>query len=1065
MRMAARELPLCSHPTALRLWPICDTKSSAYNVFNDPYSLLSPPITPHALTPRPDSPPLILGTSSSTRLWRNVEVAFEIWDDNRGIITSRNTDYATQLMLLSPYAIGPPCIRLSRQSPECTVYPARERRMTPCRASFGLSKATFCQYDRRITCAIDLEFACSLAAELPATLSKVYEILDFDGKATLAVDNARVVLIRQFASSDQRAVQLYLQLQHKNVVEVVEAFSSRKFHYIVMEEMTLCLHHLVRCPTYPSDRQLRSILASRGLQFLHGTNLGYGDLECKNMLLDRAGRLKLTNLEKLKALTPETEKRDTASLGEVSLYLMQKDAGPGVRDPSPWSAFLNFVASAPTARNVAELRKITRTDVGTFSVRFATLSDAAARARYLALLNLAPIYLSPHHHGVADVFGLSLQLFQQIHRVARLLSVGLLLFCTATALANDPRNAMETSEGQMGLMIIACMAVLALASLVKPFAYEVFLKIHQMSAALLAYLLLTQVLAESGFRRLPLYIYAGASGLLNVFFMCRYCHNNFAHWDRPQLICSEVAASEIHGKKWLHLKLRIRRRVQLRPGQYITLWIPGVQLFSSHPFAATMTYSKDGTTIHRGDGTTTYVKEVMMTYDKDVTTTDEKEATTTDDKDWTYLHVFIDPANGITRTLIEPLLRQKLTADKLEGQTIEARRERPQDPADQRHKISQKEFPARFALFTGPHGRSVNHRDFEVVVLVASGFGYWSLDGYLEDMLRIGRRGTRTREILLLYKGKPSLVIEHALNRRMHKDGNDTDRYMRSRMRVIVWPGDLKAGATRGGGKCSEQVTPDKRGQLDSERDTERPATKDGKTGKSRPEVGNIGRLTYLESPPILKDVVENPKGFEAEVKWTTDQDAWIHDEAKNINTLILVSAENKIVDELKQAVATSKKRLYLHVLDFTPPRLLEREGDEVSLADPDPCRSLPRRLAQWRRCNQASLLMRHASDSVAAVGDRTELPRQSHSHENSDQNSSGSCDGDGHPSDDGDCVSSHDANSESSSDSDGGSDGDPDDDYNDDGSSSDADGEDSPQQKARDGPLAFGDQFSPSRR
>ncbi len=90
---------------------------------------------------------------------------------------------------------------------------------------------------------------------------KVYEILDFDGNATLAVDNARVVLIRQFASSDQRAVQLYLQVQHRNVVEVVEAFSSHNSHYIVMEEMTLCLHHLVRCPTYPSDGQLRSILA------------------------------------------------------------------------------------------------------------------------------------------------------------------------------------------------------------------------------------------------------------------------------------------------------------------------------------------------------------------------------------------------------------------------------------------------------------------------------------------------------------------------------------------------------------------------------------------------------------------------------------------------------------------------------------------------------------------------------------------------------------------------------------------------------------------------------------
>lgn len=89
---------------------------------------------------------------------------------------------------------------------------------------------------------------------------KVYEIIDFDGNATVAERDGCLVLIREFASSDQRAVQLYLQLQHRNIVEVVEAFSSKDSHYIVMEEMTLCLYHLVRCPIYPSDLQLRSLL-------------------------------------------------------------------------------------------------------------------------------------------------------------------------------------------------------------------------------------------------------------------------------------------------------------------------------------------------------------------------------------------------------------------------------------------------------------------------------------------------------------------------------------------------------------------------------------------------------------------------------------------------------------------------------------------------------------------------------------------------------------------------------------------------------------------------------------
>lgn len=87
------------------------------------------------------------------------------------------------------------------------------------------------------------------------------------------------------------------------------------------------------------------------------------------------------------------------------------------------------------------------------SARFTTLSDAAARARYLALLNLAIVYLSPHHHGVADIFGLSLQMFRQVHRVTGLLSFGLILFSVATKLLSTPGTATTTSDGQIGLMV------------------------------------------------------------------------------------------------------------------------------------------------------------------------------------------------------------------------------------------------------------------------------------------------------------------------------------------------------------------------------------------------------------------------------------------------------------------------------------------------------------------------------------------------------------------------------------------------------------------------------------
>lgn len=106
------------------------------------------------------------------------------------------------------------------------------------------------------------------------------------------------------------------------------------------------------------------------------------------------------------------------------------------------------------ALNAAVLSlETTRTETSAFSVRLATLSDAAARAKYLALLNLTVTCISPHHYGVADVFGLSLQLFQQVHRVAGLLSLSLILFPITVALAEDPRSSVATDEGRIGIMV------------------------------------------------------------------------------------------------------------------------------------------------------------------------------------------------------------------------------------------------------------------------------------------------------------------------------------------------------------------------------------------------------------------------------------------------------------------------------------------------------------------------------------------------------------------------------------------------------------------------------------
>ncbi len=140
---------------------------------------------------------------------------------------------------------------------------------------------------------------------------EVYEILDFEGAVSVATGNGQCVHVRKFSGPDaERAVQKYLQLRHDNIVKVLEEFNTLDIHYIVLEEMKLCLYHIVRCPGYPNELQLRSILVQvctrprlkysthilqmlEGLLFLHRKSLGFGGFTCKNALINSHGLVKL----------------------------------------------------------------------------------------------------------------------------------------------------------------------------------------------------------------------------------------------------------------------------------------------------------------------------------------------------------------------------------------------------------------------------------------------------------------------------------------------------------------------------------------------------------------------------------------------------------------------------------------------------------------------------------------------------------------------------------------------------------------------------------------------------
>ncbi|TQV89935.1 metalloreductase transmembrane component [Cordyceps javanica] len=547
------------------------------------------------------------------------------------------------------------------------------------------------------------------------------------------------------------------------------------------------------------------------------------------------------------------------------------------------------------ALNVAVLSlELTRTQVSALSLRLTKLSDAAARANYLVLLNLTVVYISPHHYGVADVLGLSLRLYQQVHRVAGLLSLCLTLFSSTVTLAGDPRGAMTTEEGRSGLMMIGCVAALAVASLVKPFAYEMFLKLHELSAALLAYLLLSRLLADPSFGRLPLYIYGGVAGLLNACFICRYGYYNFAAWNRPRLTCSEIAASKTHDRRWFHLELKVSRRIHVKPGQYISVWIPGVQLLSSHPFATTTETSSEGTVFH----------------------------------------MYVHSRGGMTKTLMRQLLSSAMADSDLDKQTVVLRAERKQGPITQsKQTMSRSKGLPQFALFTGPHGRSVDHREFGKVVLVASGFGYWALDGYLKDMVRTGRADTKTQNIVLVYKGRTPIMIEEALNKRLESDTIGSADGEEPRLRVVFYPAERREDAVQDDGRFSDM---DKLVRMKRSRPPQRRGASQADNNLeevSRLEIANKGRFTFLTEADFPTVVVEDPGRFESDVKYKTKQSSFDHEPTNGTNTLILVSAENQVVEELKQVVATSKRRNFrLQVLDFIPAQSLESGDDEFAV-------------------------------------------------------------------------------------------------------------------------------------
>lgn len=174
-----------------------------------------------------------------------------------------------------------------------------------------------------------------------------------------------------------------------------------------------------------------------------------------------------------------------------------------------------------------------------------------------------------------------------------------------------------------------------------------------------------------------LYAYGALSGLLNLVHSSMVVYRNKAHG------CHWTTATFRRDGRSVHAIVRLSRPLRVSPGQYVQLWVPRVQLLSSHPFAVL-----SSSTAIRADT----------------------------------LEFLIEPRKGFTRRLW-----RKLDTDGVEV--------KPGSSVWVCSKNSDSEC-THWAMYTGPHGQTVDCHGYSTVFLVASGFGIVPILTYLNGLAR-----------------------------------------------------------------------------------------------------------------------------------------------------------------------------------------------------------------------------------------------------------------------------------------------------------------------------------------
>jgi hypothetical protein len=87
-----------------------------------------------------------------------------------------------------------------------------------------------------------------------------------------------------------------------------------------------------------------------------------------------------------------------------------------------------------------------------------TTSQAGRRAGTLAMINLIPLFAVPHLSTLADLLGMTLSTFRQIHRSAGVMAVMLTIFHVLIMIASQPSFPLDLPQNKFAVIVSSLLA-------------------------------------------------------------------------------------------------------------------------------------------------------------------------------------------------------------------------------------------------------------------------------------------------------------------------------------------------------------------------------------------------------------------------------------------------------------------------------------------------------------------------------------------------------------------------------------------------------------------------------